>query len=457
MGRYKYIVFVLLFVSAYANTLVLSSEEKTLLNSRTFRCISTGLWAPFNLLENDELVGIGFDYWDLIREKLNIKSGCRKAESWTQVLDEIKNKTADVTIAGQPTVEREEYVVFSKPYATYPVVIATRNDVGYIDDINLLHDKTIAVAKGYAVSSLLKKHYPTLKVKYVESLDKALTLIDEGKVYGTIEILPVLAYKLNKHGFNNLKISGGLPYKYGVTIMLRKDYEVVLPLINKAIDSIEPKERNRIIERWTTIHQNKSISKRNLYLILFLLSVMLLISALWLYSLYKKMAKKNQTEEELKKLVYLDFLTSIYNRHMLDLTLAKEISLANRYNQPLSIIFFDIDRFKVINDTYGHKVGDTILEEMAKYVQENIRESDIFGRWGGDEFLLILPLTSEDEAKDLTFKLSSLIEEYLFSSVDIFISCSFGTTGYNEGETRQSLVSRADERLYAAKKQKYGD
>jgi len=449
--KMKYILFVFLFTFAYTQPLPLTPQEKQILENHPLTCISTGLWAPFNLLEDGKFAGIGFDYWDIIRERLDIKNGCKIAESWTQVLNAIKNKTADMTIATQPTPERLEYASFSRPYVTYPIVIATKNDVGFIHNIDLLKDKTIAIGKGYAVAHILKEYYPTLKVMYVESIDEALDLVDKEKVYATIEILPVLAYKLNKDKFNNLKISGSIPHDFPISIMLRKDHAVLLPLINKAINSITKEEKNRINERWIMIHRTSKVLSKYFYALLFSALFIFTFFSIWLLLLKKEIIQKSRTEKKLKKLVNIDSLTSIFNRYMLDMTLEKEIVLVERHHNPLSVIFFDIDGFKNINDKYGHKVGDSILKELSSLVSKSIRKSDVFGRWGGDEFLLVLLETKEEDAVKFAEHLKNMIETHKFKG-HMYITCSFGVTSYKEDDTPQSMITRVDALFYKDKR-----
>ena len=446
------IVFLSISTSLFATPLTLSLKEQHIIQTHPIECISTGLWAPFNTLKDGKLEGIGFDYLDLISKKLHLQTHCKQAKSWTEVLTAIKTKTADLTVAGMPTKERKQYAVFSKPYAIYPVVIATYNDVGYIDDINFLQDKVIVIGKSYAVASLLEEHYPNLNIKYVDTLDDALHLVETGEAFATIEILPVLSYKLNKKEHNMLKISGSIPYNYGVSMMLRKDYAPLVPIFNKAIDSIDADVREQITKKWMHIHQNTPSSK-NLYMILFVLGLIVCILAVWLFSLYRKIKHKNEAEKSLKKLVYYDFLTAIYNRHMLDISFEKEIALCLHSEQPMSIIFFDIDRFKKINDTYGHKKGDSILKTLAQIVSSHIRTGDIFGRWGGDEFLLILPQTPLAEAKKMSGELYQIIKSHDFG-IENGLTCSFGVTTYEEGDTVNTMIIRADNLLYAHKSQR---
>jgi diguanylate cyclase (GGDEF)-like protein len=116
----------------------------------------------------------------------------------------------------------------------------------------------------------------------------------------------------------------------------------------------------------------------------------------------------------------------------------------------LSIVFFDIDHFKNVNDTYGHLVGDEVLRHIARLVKSTLRQSDMVARWGGEEFILLLPDTPLDSAARVAENLRAIIEHETFDVVE-HISCSFGVSVLRENETDDELLQRVDELLYQAK------
>ena len=146
-----------------------------------------------------------------------------------------------------------------------------------------------------------------------------------------------------------------------------------------------------------------------------------------------------------------DPLTGIYNRRYLEEKLEEYMNLAQRHDRPLSLIMFDIDFFKHINDSFGHDVGDKVLKAIAKVVSENIRNTDIFARYGGEEFVIIAPETTKEDAKILAEKLRSLIRNLHFEE-GINVTCSFGVASLEKPDTKETLLKRADEALYEAKK-----
>ncbi|NWF66273.1 MAG: diguanylate cyclase [Campylobacterales bacterium] len=145
-----------------------------------------------------------------------------------------------------------------------------------------------------------------------------------------------------------------------------------------------------------------------------------------------------------------DHLTKIYNRYKFNKALNVEIERAKELEQDLCLIIFDIDYFKKINDTYGHQIGDKVLVSLTELVSKNIRQNDLFARWGGEEFMLIMPSCDEEHAKILAEKLRKLIETNDFEKVGQ-VTCSFGVILYNGKESIDDLIKKADIALYKAK------
>jgi diguanylate cyclase (GGDEF)-like protein/PAS domain S-box-containing protein len=154
--------------------------------------------------------------------------------------------------------------------------------------------------------------------------------------------------------------------------------------------------------------------------------------------------------EETSLIASRDRLTSVYNRHMFEEMLQKEISRARRYGRPMSLIMVDLDYFKEINDRYGHQTGDDVLAAVAKMLQDYTRSSDIVARWGGEEFIIILPDTQREEAVAIAETLRRTIAQKHFTR-GISLTCSLGVTGYRPDDTVDTLFTRIDKALYRAK------
>ena len=151
-------------------------------------------------------------------------------------------------------------------------------------------------------------------------------------------------------------------------------------------------------------------------------------------------------------LMFTDPLTGIPNRRIFLESLEVAMSFAQRHQAPLSIIMADLDNFKSVNDTFGHDTGDRVLQAFAILLVENSRQEDLVARFGGEEFILMLPGTGDQEAVALGERIKHSWEELTFSEFSVRVTSSFGVSAYQRGDTVSSLIERADQALYEAKR-----
>lgn len=171
--------------------------------------------------------------------------------------------------------------------------------------------------------------------------------------------------------------------------------------------------------------------------------------------LYKKRKKELEDEYKVlqintKALAFVDELTKADSRLKFSISINDMIETSRRFESCFVLILFDVDNFKKINDTYGHDYGDIVLKSIAKNVKEQIRKSDIFARWGGEEFVLLLPSTAQEDGVKFAEKIRKNIEEIRFEKISK-VTCSFGVVSYAKGDDEESMIKRADKLLYKAK------
>jgi len=166
--------------------------------------------------------------------------------------------------------------------------------------------------------------------------------------------------------------------------------------------------------------------------------------------LIEDITERKQLENKFERLATIDELTQVFNRTKFQEVIKIELERSKRYNHPLSMLMFDIDHFKAINDTYGHSVGDYVLQTLAQIAKENLREIDYLVRWGGEEFIIIAPETDLGRAKALAERIRTAIENYRFDQAGK-ITISFGVTEFKESDTEDTFIRRADDAMYKAK------
>jgi len=158
--------------------------------------------------------------------------------------------------------------------------------------------------------------------------------------------------------------------------------------------------------------------------------------------------KKNQKYE---KMASTDALTGLYNRYKFTELFVSEYKTMTQRHNAMSLMLIDLDFFKSINDTFGHNVGDSVLIQVSNMLLRHLRNVDIIGRWGGEEFIVLLPTATLDNAETLAHKLREAIAEYEMEK-DVYVTASFGITQIKEGDTLDLAVKRADDALYEAKR-----
>jgi diguanylate cyclase (GGDEF)-like protein len=146
----------------------------------------------------------------------------------------------------------------------------------------------------------------------------------------------------------------------------------------------------------------------------------------------------------------MDSLTYSINQLEMNAILEVEMRRAERLNQPFSMIIMDIDFFKHVNERFGQQAGDKVLHTISTIVQQRIRESDIFVRWGGEEFIILTPGTDGKGAIELAESIRAIIEDFPFKDIDP-ITCSFGITEFTRGKAKNELIVEADKALTQSK------
>ncbi len=164
----------------------------------------------------------------------------------------------------------------------------------------------------------------------------------------------------------------------------------------------------------------------------------------------RDVTERERSLEMLRQQALFDSLTGALSRAETERQLSNEVKRAQRHGGQLSVVMFDIDHFKVVNDKYGHNVGDEVLRRIAQIVHPRLRTTDQFGRWGGEEFVVVLPQTGLDGAKALAEDLRALIEALKFSE-GLKVTASFGFAVRVEESEASALIDRADQALYTSK------
>lgn len=320
------------------------------------------------------------------------------------------------------TQERKKFLNFTTEYYTAPYVIATTLNKAFVEDISKKLNKKYAVVKSSAIIDDLRREYKDIQIVEVKDILEGLSLVDRGEVFGFINITTAISYLIQKEGFDNIKIAGKLPFGFKIAVGTNKDKILLRDIFNKLINSTDKHAMEAINRKWISL-LIEEIQDYTLVYQIVIFFALLILAFIYRQFLLKKLntslvEKIKQKTAELQKLntelekkvkirtealthqAHYDFLTELPNRVLFHEELVNAMNKAKENNTYVALFFIDLDKFKQINDSFGHHIGDEILCLVAKKLNDAIKDGNTLARIGGDEFTVILKnLTTPEEAK----------------------------------------------------------
>ena len=549
------------------NSLGLEHNERVYLeNKKEIKMCIDPSWMPFEKNENGQHIGMTADYAKYFEEILAVPIVMVPTKSWAESLRYGEQRLCDIFSLVASTPQREKYLDFTKPYIHVPLIIATKLEQPFINDIPSIVNKPIGVVKDYAYRELLKKRYPNMQFVDVHNLDDGLKKVLKGDLFGFIGSLTTVGYTIQEKYVGELKIAGKFDETWDLGIGVRNDEPILKNIFEKAINTISEKRTQDILNKWVSIkfHNvvdytfvlqvsfvfilillvilyknrtmntlNKKISQAhkdiqeqqkmvNKYVLILTTDLNGTITSVneayskavgyssdelvgkshevirhpkmdkkvfadmwknitknksWIgevtnlkkdktdifFNMYVEPIFKNEIKigyrticeditdkKRIEVLSVTDKLTGLYNRVRLDEVILIKAEAFKRYKTLFSIILIDIDNFKLVNDSFGHDVGDYVLQEVSQILKSNVRITDTVGRWGGEEFVIVCANTNLENTYILADNLRKKVQNHTFTTVEK-ITISVGIAEFLENDTLVTLFKRTDEALYKAK------
>lgn len=433
-----------------------AEEKKYLKNKKIIKYCIPPNKMPLAAVENGQVTGMAADFIKIFETKLGVKFKLVTTENWSDTINLVKACEAEILPFVNKTPERSEYLLFTKSYLDYPVVIITSGSIHYVSGLKGLKDKTVAVIEGSHVHEKMK-NYPGIKLILCENHQDGLLKVSNNEVDALLGVLPVALHDIKWLGITNLKIAGIAEINDEHRVGVLKEDEILYSIMSKAVNSLTHSEIEEIRDKWISFKFEKEFNYILLFKIIGAAAAVIAVFIVWnrqLVKLNNKIKEANKSiiakSRELEIMTITDSLTGLYNRRHLELSLNSEILRFKRYKRPLSAMIIDIDNFKSVNDTFGHIAGDNVLIKVSDILKNEIRVTDISGRWGGEEFMVICPETDMDGALSLAESLRQKVESLDLGDVGL-VTISIGAASLDETDDEISFVKRADKALYIAK------
>ena len=280
------------------NKIYLTLEEKKYLKSKKVinMCIDPN-WMPFEKFdESGKHIGISADYFKLFRKQLNIDINVIQTKTWEETLEFAKQRKCDILSLAMATKDREKYLKFTKSYLKIPLVITTRKDIPFINDMRSLQNKRVGITKGYALVKILRKRYPNLIIVEVDNIEDGLKRVDKGELFGYIGTLASVAYQFQKGYTTELKVSGKFDEDWELGIAVRDDEPYLYSIFNKLINNLDTKIQQKILNDWISIKYEEGTNYTLIWNIAIVVLIIILLFIYRQYILYK-------ANKKLKKIV----------------------------------------------------------------------------------------------------------------------------------------------------------
>lgn len=443
------------------------SEQAFLRQHPEIRVAIDRNWYPLDFVdENGQHAGIAAAYLARLSALTGISFVPATEVDWNTAMQLVENRELDMFAMAAATPARSVYASFTRPYIRSPMVIVTTTEQDYVNGAAGLRGKLTGVVNGYASHEWMSQNHPDLPLRTFDTTVEGLEAVSTGKVHAFVDNLASVSFLIKQHGLSNLKVSGQMPIAFDLSMGVRSDWPQLLSILQKGLNAISDEEKAAIYDRWIRLEFESRLDLAAVapyFAGLFLMLLLVTFEMLRVRRLERKLREANtqlreaerhltRQNQDLERLSVTDKLTGIFNRVRLDEALNEHYRHARRYGRPVSVALLDLDFFKRVNDVHGHQAGDAVLVRFAEMVAKIVRKNDVFGRWGGEEFMLICPETTAFDAVAIAEKIRQCLEQEPFDPpIRQTVSC--GIAELQPGQSLSEWISACDAQLYQAKSQ----
>ncbi|MBC7664549.1 MAG: diguanylate cyclase [Caulobacter sp.] len=428
---------------------------------------------PFSFVDSQgQHRGLSADVLDLVQAHTGLKFQAVAASDRGNDIDRLKRREVDLLTSLRPTTEREQSISFTSAYVSSPAVVLRRRGDHRTGDLAKMQGERLAVDRSSAAETFVRDTYPDVTLVQVDEAAQGLRDLVFGDVDACAVNLATASYVIERDRLGGLRVAGETGYFSTLTLGYRKDWPMLGRVLEKGLAQISEAERAQMIARWIPLTDIAWWQRPEVQRVLGTASIGtgLLMGGLLLWNralrravaqrtdaLQKELAERQRLETRLRTLAEHDPLTGLVNRAALTEALRRSLALAARQKWSVAVVFIDLDKFKAVNDSLGHAAGDELLRQIASRLQGCLRESDLLGRLGGDEFIVVAEALHDGprNAMELTDKLLMQMKRpFLVGDQSLTMGFSAGISIFpGDGDTPESLIANADAAMYRAKEQ----
>ena len=330
----------LIYTKHLENNMLLNDNEKGYLTKKKSitMCVDPSRM-PFEKIEDGKHIGIIADYMNLIQNKIKTPIVLVPTKTWSESLQKVKNKECDILSFAVNSLERQEYLNFTKPFFNLPLVIASDIHTPFIEDIEKIKNQKFGIVKGYAYETILKVKYPNLQLVPVQNIEEGLELVKKGQIFGFIDNLATVGYHIQNDYIGQLKISAKFDEIWDFGIGTRNDEPILNTIFEKVTNDISSNHLQQITNKWIPIEYQKEFDYKLLYE---LLAVILVLTSIGIIFYRDYLLKKLNTQLNEKIKIEIE-KNEEKNRILIQQSRMASMgemleNIAHQWRQPLSTI-----------------------------------------------------------------------------------------------------------------------
>lgn len=318
-------------------------------------------WMPYERIDDEgRHVGMVAEFIQRIEERLGVPFRLHPTRNWTESLEQIRAGNCDVLSAAAATDARRSYLNFTRPVFEYPLVIAIREDVPFVEDMTAIQDKPMAVVRGYAHADLIRNMYPELELREVDNVVDGLQQVLAGSVFGFIDTVATIRYGMEKHNVQHLKIGGKLDIRLQLALAVQRQAEPeMLSILDKAVGSFSSEEIDKIRNRWSRLEVEKYIDTTLIWQIGSASLLIIFLVLVW----NRKLVRLNLTIARSENL-----LRATINSTKDGILVVSNDGMVTHTNS----------KFQVMWQIPDDLIGEGHDEELIRYVLQQLSDPDAF-------------------------------------------------------------------------------
>ena len=436
-----------------------SDRELAYLQSRgPIRMGVAPVWMPIEGIDrNGRHVGMAADFIRVMAQRGGLNIELVPAKTWDESYALGQRRQCDIFSLLMDSPSRRSFLDFTTPYLVIPGVIATSTNVPFVAGLEQVAGERLGHMRGFAGIELLRLQHPGIHVVEVDSYEEGLSKVQNGELYGFIGNMMSIGWVLQQNKIYDVKIAGRIGHDNLMSVATRNDEPMLRDVFQKLVDSIEPRERQEITNRWISVRFEQGFDYRRLWQIVGVFVLVGIVTLFWATKLRRLNAELRAANERLAEVSRRDALFGLYNRLKFVEVIASKRNDCLGKGVAMTLAVIDLDRFKDINDTFGHPFGDACLRQVAAILQKSFgRDTDSTFRYGGEELIVI---GAGETASEMTERLEAFrreIEQSLIaldsrqSTLTVSIGVWSGVPGVTD--TPAMLLKQADAALYRAKR-----